>query len=80
MLAYFKLLLEAIIKLTSLFYAIVEYKIKLIFWQQSTEAILFTSFLRYEETQIFIQFYFPKLFQKFIYLAKSSLTCSENES
>jgi hypothetical protein len=80
MLAYFKVLLETIGHFIILFYEIVKYKIKLILWEQPTEAILFTSFLKYEQTQIFIEYYFPKLFQKFIYLLKETLSCKGNES
>jgi hypothetical protein len=79
MINYFKQVLETVYKLILVFFFIIQFKIRLIFWQQITETILFESFLKDENSQIFIANYFPNLYIRFNYLYSLSLTNSENE-
>lgn len=60
------------------FVVISQYKIRLILWNDTTKALLFNSFLKDEVSQVFIQIYFPVLYEEFIYLQKFSLTLKEN--
>jgi hypothetical protein len=76
---YFRILIKTLWEMFITFCLIVQFKIRLIFWQPTTETILFDSFLKDETYQLFIEYYFPVLYQKFIYLLKETLTCNGNE-
>lgn len=79
MINYFKQVLETVYKIFLIFFFIIQFKIRLIFWQQITETVLFESFLKDENSRLFIQNYFPTLFIRFNYLYSLSLSNSENE-
>jgi hypothetical protein len=77
---YFKILIQTVWEMFIVFCLIVQFKIRLIFWKPTTETILFDSFLKDETSSLFIEYYFPVLYRKFIYLLKETLSCQENES
>lgn len=78
MVTYFRQLLDIILRLLKLFCEIVYFKMSLILRRQRTETILFQGFLQNEITRIFIENYFPKLYQKFLALHDFSLECNRN--
>lgn len=79
MINYFIVLWAIIRQCFWLFYEVVKYKLSLIIWTESTEALLFQSFVHHKETQCFIELYFPKLNVKFNSLYQLGKECSKNE-
>jgi hypothetical protein len=74
---YFRVWVEILQEMFTLFYVLVNFKFKLTFWKQTTETLLFESFIKDEHSRLFIECYFPKLYKKFIYLHNFSLTLSD---
>lgn len=77
---YFQLLIQTLWEMFIVFCLILQLKLRLIFWRQTTETILFDSFLKDKNTQIFLEYYFPEIYRNFVYLLKDSLSPKENES
>lgn len=77
---FFKLFLAENWQMFLTFCVILNFKIRLLFWKETTETVLFDSFLKEETTQLFVEYYFPVLYKQFVYLQDFSLTCKDNES